>query len=136
LQANPGQLVHLVQHHLLRQPENQQGLEIIMVQLDHPQVQEVHQHFLLLQVVQLTIRMALQLWMLCVMEPDQASQVLPKDKERGGLALERQQELKMDVEEGEEVCSEAEDIEVVGSQIQTSGVVLKVVEVVFGPEFH
>ena len=80
--------------------------------------------------------MALQLWMLCVMEPDQASQVLPKDKERGGLALERQQELKMDVEEGEEVCSEVEDIEVVDSQIQTSEVVLKVVEVVFGLEFH
>jgi hypothetical protein len=159
LQANPEQPVHLVQHHLLRQAENQQDLEIIMAQLDHPQVQEVHQHFLLLQVVQLTIRrrnrnalvgyplevaegergraqMALQLWMLCVMEPDQASQVLPKDKERGGLALERQQELKMDVEEGEEVCSEVEDIEVVGSQIQTSEVVLKVVEVVFGPEFH
>ena len=60
--------------------------------------------------------MALQLWMLCVMEPDQASQVLPKDKERGGLALERQQELKMDVEE-EEVCSKREDIEVMNNQI-------------------
>ena len=80
--------------------------------------------------------MALQLWMLCAMEPDQASQVLLKDKERGGLALERQQELKMDVEEGEEACSEGEDIEVVDSQIQTSEVVLKVAEGVLGLEFH
>ena len=80
--------------------------------------------------------MALQLWMPYVMEPDQASQVLLKDKERGGLALERQQELKMDVEEGEEVCSEGEDIEVVDSPIQTSEVVLKLAEVVFGLEFH
>ena len=70
------------------------------------------------------------------MEPDQASQVLLKDKERGGLALERQQELKMDVEEGEEVCSEGEDIEVVDSQIQTSEVVLKVAEGVLDLEFH
>ena len=58
LQANPGQPVHLVQHHLLRQAENQQDLGILMAQLDHPQVQEVHQHFLLLQGVQLTIRVS------------------------------------------------------------------------------
>ena len=70
------------------------------------------------------------------MEPDQASQVLPKDKERGGLALERQQELKMDVEEGEEACLEGEDIEVVDSQIPTSEVVLKVAEGVLDLEFH